>query len=71
MRKNSTILIDQDGVLADYSKRLMTIAAEEYPNERQLTEEDLILFDTHLHYSPENQKDINRIALRQGFFESL
>ena len=71
MRPHSTILIDQDGVLANYSRRLIEIVAREYPDERQFAEEELTHFDTHLHYSPENQSAIDKIALRPGFFESL
>ncbi len=71
MRIGDTILVDQDGVLARYDKRLMDTVAEEYPTERRFTEEELTLFDTHLHYSEAQQADIDRIALRPGFFEHL
>ena len=71
MFRNCTILVDQDGVLANYSKRLIEIALKEYPEEREVREEDLTLFDTDKHFSHGNQKAIDRIALREGFFASL
>lgn len=71
MRKNCTILVDQDGVLANYDKRLIEIVAAEYPEEQRFSESELTLFNTHLLYSPANQMAIDRIALRRGFFENL
>lgn len=71
MLKKPVVLIDQDGVLAKYDKRILEVVAGEFPDEPKLKEDTLVLFDTHLHYSPQNQDEINRIALRQGFFENL
>lgn len=72
MSKNKfTILVDQDGVLANYDKRILEIVAAEYPNERQYLEDELVLFDTHHLYSGHVQQEIDDISLRSGFFESL
>lgn len=71
MRNNRTILVDQDDVLANYSKRLIEIVAQEYPGEPKVSEDELRFFETELHYSPENRKAIDRIAIREGFFENL
>src|SRR3989344_4235368 len=71
MQKNDIILIDQDGVLANYNKRLLELVREKFPDEQLVEEGKLVRFDTHLHFSEEHQKEIDGLSLIPEFFSSL
>jgi len=65
------ILIDQDGVLANYEERMLDIFHEEHPEIPRIPHEELTEFNTHKAYSEEYWEEIENIALRPDFFRSL
>ena len=66
-----TILLDQDGVLANYSNRLLEIWNEEHPDMPGPPLTSMTMFETERHWPAQFQAEVDRIALRQGFFSSL
>ncbi len=71
MKKLQTILFDQDGVLADYTKALLRAVAREFPQLPMPRIEDVTSWNTEDHFPPEYRKRIEALALRPGFFLNL
>ena len=66
-----TILLDQDGVLANYCKRLLEIWNEEHPEYPGPPLESMTKFQTEQHWPIQFRSEVDSIALRPGFFSSL
>lgn len=65
------ILIDQDGVLANYHKRFLEIWKAEHPEKIWVSLEDSTEHDTEKNYPPEYRDVIEEITVRKGFFGSF
>ncbi len=65
------ILVDQDGVLFDYDKRLMEIVAQEEPDFVALPREAHTEFNTEMNYPERYRALMEEIVHRPGFFRSL
>ena len=71
MTKLHTILIDQDGVLANYQACLHAILREEHSSGPWLPLDQLLHHDTEKNYPPEWTDVIDEIVLRKGFYRNL
>ncbi len=69
--KSLIILVDQDGVLANYQKRLLEIWREEHPEKIWIPIEELTEHDTDKNYPPEYHNLLEEISIRNKFFGSL
>lgn len=69
--KCKVILIDQDGVLANYQQRFLEIWRAEHPEKVWVPIEALTEHDTDKNYPPEYRDIIDEIVVRKGFFGSL
>lgn len=65
------ILIDQDGVLADYQSTLHKILVREHPDKTWLPLHQLAHHDTEKNYPKEYGDIIEEITLRKGFYRSF
>ncbi len=70
-KKALTILVDMDGVLADFDGRFMHLWAEKYPNRPQLDQSRRTSFKIVDEFSSEDQDDIRAIFSARGFFREL
>lgn len=66
-----TILVDMDGVLADFDSRFMETWAQKYPNRPKLDQSRRTSFKIVDEFSPEHHDDIRAIFSARGFFRSL
>lgn len=64
------LLIDMDGVLCRYNKKILTEAYSRY-GLPLYQEEDISIFDTHEIFDRRYQHHVENIALEKGFFSSL
>lgn len=71
MLNGKIILIDQDGVQANYQASLHAILNKEYPNGPWLPITELRHHDTEKNYPPEWKDVIEEIVLRRGFYRNL
>jgi len=71
MKKLCTILFDQDGVLANYTKAHCEAIAREFPELPRLRPEEATCFNTEDHFPPEYRARIEALTLRPGFFLNL
>ena len=71
MNKLRTILFDQDGVLANYTKGHLDAIAREFPELRRLAVSDITRFETSDHFPASYRSQIEAITLRPGFFRNL
>jgi len=65
------ILVDQDGVLADYQGKLLEILKREHPHKQWLPLTALTEHDIEKNYPPEYADILEEIVLRKGFYLSL
>lgn len=65
------ILIDQDGVLANYEKHALDLFHLAHPEVPRLPAEKLVLFNTEDNYPEQYRKEIDQIALRPNFYREL
>lgn len=70
MKSNLPILVDQDGVLANYDKLSREIILLERP-EIYLPEEGHLIFPTAKNYPEAHETWVDELALREHFFNSL
>jgi 5'-nucleotidase len=66
-----TILVDMDGVLADFQSAILAIWEAEHPHEFTLKESEVTEHDMTQLFPPELRDEFDAIALREGFFRSL
>ena len=71
MKKLQTILFDQDGVLANYTKAHLEAIAREFPELPRYRAEDVSHFNTEEIFPVEYHARIEALALRPGFFANL
>ncbi len=71
MLNKKIILIDQDGVLADYQASLHVILRREHPKGPWLPLTALRHHDTEKNYPDEWKDTIEEIVLRKGFYRNL
>lgn len=71
MLNRKIILIDQDGVLADYHESLHAILRRERPEMMWLPLEALTHHDTEKNYPAEYADIIEEVVLRKGFYRNL
>lgn len=71
MKKLRTILFDQDGVLAHYTKAHLEAIAREFPELPRLCPEEANFFNTEEHFPKKYRTRIEALALRPGFFLNL
>ncbi|KKW35194.1 MAG: hypothetical protein UY81_C0050G0002 [Candidatus Giovannonibacteria bacterium GW2011_GWA2_53_7] len=71
MNNTRIILIDQDGVIADYEKHMLDIFHQRHPDLLRLPKSALTLFETEKNYAPEYHRELEAIALEPGFFRNL
>ncbi|OGZ13314.1 MAG: hypothetical protein A3C93_00145 [Candidatus Lloydbacteria bacterium RIFCSPHIGHO2_02_FULL_54_17] len=71
MLNKKIILIDQDGVLANYQESLHAILAREHPTGPWRPIHELVHHDTEKNYSREWTDVIEEIVLRKGFYRNL
>ncbi len=69
--KSLIILVDQDGVLANYQERFLELWRNAHPEKFWLPTEMLTEHDTDKNYPSEYRELIEDITLQKGFFESL
>lgn len=69
--KKRTMLIDQDGVLANYPKSLLEIWRMQHPQKFWLPLSDARQHDTAMEYPEEYRGMLESITLRKGFFRGL
>jgi 5'-nucleotidase len=69
--KKPIILVDQDGVLADYTKRYLEVIADHFPELPFLLPEEADKFDTEKHFPEEYHAQIDALSVQAGFFRSL
>lgn len=65
------ILVDQDGVLANYHKRFLEVWRAEHPEKVWVSLEDSTEHDIDKNYPQEYQGVIEEITLRKGFYGSF
>ncbi len=65
------ILIDQDGVLANYTKAHLRAIAREFPELPRLHESEITNWNTEEHFPESYRSRIDALALRPGFFLNL
>lgn len=70
MMKTKVLLIDMDGVICQYDKRLLELAHTRYGLPLHFPE-DVPLFDTHEIFEGDIAKEVEQLALEEGFFTSL
>jgi 5'-nucleotidase len=66
-----TLLIDQDGVLAEWYQGLLDIYRKRYPDRPYVKPEDLTQFYAEELYPEEHRADVMAIAREKGFYLSL
>ena len=71
MNKQLVILIDQDGVLADYTKKLLEETAREFPQLPVISARDSLHFNTEQQFPREYGERIDALSLREGFILGL
>lgn len=71
MKNQRIILVDQDGVLADYQGKLLDIWRREHPEKIWVPVEELHEHDTERNYPAAYGDLLEAITLRRGFFRSL
>ena len=69
--KKLTILFDQDGVLADYTRAHLNAIAQEFPELPRYHSDDVPHFNTEEIFPAEYHARIEALALRPGFFANL
>lgn len=69
--KKLIMLVDQDGVLANYQESLHAILAREHPTGPWKPVDELTRHDTDKNYPPEWTDVIEEIVLRKGFYRNL
>ena len=65
------ILVDQDGVLANYHARFLHVWRAEHPEKVWIPLEDSLEHDVEKNYPPAYRDLIDEITVRKGFFGSL
>ncbi len=70
-RPKPVLLIDMDGVIADYYKGFLMKWMERYPNERVIWPQDLTNFYLEEAYPKEFHTITRNLTLETGFFENL
>lgn len=65
------VLVDMDGVLADFNKELLKRFKERYPNKLQIPFEQLKTHNTEDNYEREDREIIRNIYHEPGFVKSL
>lgn len=68
--KQKVLLIDQDGVTAQYDRRILELAHERFGLLLYMPE-DVTNFETHEIFGEEMAGVVERLALEEGFFSSL
>ena len=69
--KKLTILIDQDGVLANYQESLLCAWRSEHPEKFWIPLSEVTLHDVEKEYPREYRNMLESITLREGFFRGL
>lgn len=69
--KKPIILVDQDGVLADFTSRHLELIAKKFPELPRLAPSDASKFNTEEHFPPHYHARIEEISVATGFFSSL
>lgn len=69
--KNKIILVDMDGVIADYEEELIRRWNERNPNKKIELDQDRTEFRTEHNFPEELQKEMREITLEPDFFHSL
>ncbi len=69
--KRKTILFDQDGVLANYTKAHLDAIAREFPELPRYHAKEVSHFNTEEVFPVEYHERIEALALRPGFFANL
>lgn len=69
--QSKIILIDQDGVLADYTKAHLEAIREAFPELERISPLECIKWNTEEHFPPRYRKRIEALALSPGFFRNL
>lgn len=70
-REQKIILVDQDGVLANYHEGLLEIWKTEHPQKIWVPAENLLHHDIDKNYPDEYGELFEEIVLRKGFYRSL
>lgn len=65
------ILVDQDGVLANYTKAHLAAIAAHFPELRRICENEVTKWNTENHFPRAYRTQIEALALRAGFFFDL
>lgn len=71
MSNKITLLIDMDGVAADWYAGLLKIYKQRFPDRATVKAEDLKEFFVEAHYPKEHQPDILKITQEAGFYTNL
>jgi 5'-nucleotidase len=69
--KKLRILVDQDGVLADYETSVLDIFHHRHPEIARVPADELVLFETENNYPEIYRPEIDAIALETGFYANL
>lgn len=65
------VLVDMDGVLANFDAELLSRVALRYPHIPHLEPEKSTFFYTHENFDPEHQDLVHKLCLEEGFITSL
>lgn len=71
MKKSPIILVDMDGVLADFDRHFMTVWSARYPDRPALDQSRRTSFYIKDEFKPEYLQDIRDIFEEPGFYLSL
>lgn len=66
-----TILVDQDGVLADWQEQYNRLLALQHPNIPVIPTEEISVFKAQSLYAPEHQSAISSMMNTPGFYRDL
>lgn len=69
--RQKRILVDQDGVLANYVRGHLEAIRREFPELAMIDESEISEFDTDAHFPKAYRSRIEALSLRKGFFLGL
>ena len=68
--KRKTVLIDMDGVICDYTQKMLDLAVTGF-GLPQYSAKEVLFFETEKIFSQEYQEKVERLSLEENFFLSL